>query len=85
MNKQADSELFIYTFKHNCYKCKRDTNILTYITFKDGSNLVYPWDKNKLNNEKTGDGILNHTVYEGMEFYPIDIIGLNKKYDKVKG
>ncbi|EDS72965.1 hypothetical protein ANASTE_00680 [Anaerofustis stercorihominis DSM 17244] len=41
--------------------------------------MVYSWDKNKLNNEKTGDGILNHTVYEGMEFYPIDIIGLNKK------
>lgn len=27
LNKQADSELFIYTFKYNCYKCKRDTNI----------------------------------------------------------
>ena len=45
--------------------------------------MVDSRDKNKLNNEKTGDGILNHTVYEGMEFYPIDIIGLNKKYDNI--
>ena len=83
LDNDKDKKLLVYSFKHNCYKCKRDTNILTYITFKDGSSLVYPWDKNRLNNEKTWDDVLNHIVYEEIEFYPIYIIGSNRQYDSL--
>ena len=40
----------IYSFKKECYRCHRNTNILTYITFSDDTadDLVYPWDKHRL-------------------------------------
>lgn len=40
----------VYTFKKQCYRCHKFTDIITYIKFADGNleDLVYPWDKNRL-------------------------------------
>ena len=52
----------IYSFKKECYRCHRNTNILTYITFSDDTadDLVYPWDKNRLMKSQSMEQVLAH-------------------------
>ena len=77
------SSLIIYSFERECYKCKKKTLVLTYLLFDDGTdeNLVFPWDKHRLNKEKSTEAYLMHMEYEYIEFYPIKVIGSDEELD----
>ncbi|WP_167630203.1 hypothetical protein [Listeria valentina] len=92
IKKEEDaSNLKIYKFEKNCYKCHKETTIYTYIVFDDGTNenVEYPWDKKRLLiNQKT----LIHMQDPSIEYYGLKVIGddrildeqiLNKYVDKI--
>lgn len=88
LNDDSESNkkhLVIYSYVRTCYKCNKDTEILTYIVWDnaDNENLIYPWDKNKLNEEWSLERTLNHIKYPEIEFYPIKVIGADEELDEL--
>lgn len=75
----------IYTFKKQCYKCHRNTDIITYIKFSDGKNedITYPWDKKRLIKTQSFQHLLAHMQDPSIEYYTIMIVGDCKKYDDI--
>lgn len=73
----------IYKFNRECYKCKRETTIYTYIKFDNGEDLVYPWDKHRLNRGKSLNQEFAHMMHEQIEFYPINVIGSIDEFDNI--
>ncbi len=75
----------VYTFKKECYRCHRHTNILTYITFSDDTaeDLVYPWDKDRLMKCQSMEQVLAHMADPTIEYYGLNVVGDNPKYDKM--
>ena len=49
--------------------------------FLDGDDLIYPWDKNRLNKEKSLEETLIHMQHPEIEWYPIKIIGSDESLD----
>lgn len=80
--KESKSPFIIYTFKKQCYKCKRYTDIYTYIIFDDGSNesLKYPWNKKRL---LENQDIFAHIEDPSIEYYGFKVVGDFKKYDDI--
>ena len=78
-------QLVVYSYVRTCYKCKGDTEILTYIVWDnaDNENLLYPWDKNRLNEEWSSERTLAHIKYPEIEFYPIKVIGADEELDEL--
>lgn len=59
-----------------CYKCGKITKILTYIVYDDQiENLVYPWDKNRLNKQKPIETVITHMKYSSTQErkYPMNV------------
>lgn len=58
------------------------TEILTYIKFDDETDedLVYPWNKKRLNKNKSPEGIMAHMENANIEYYPIKVIGSDNLY-----
>lgn len=79
----SESDLIIYFFEQLCYKCDENTTILTYLLFDDDTNenLVFPWDKHRLNRGKSMDAHLAHMSHPEIEFYPIKVLGYDEKLD----
>ena len=73
--------MIIYSFKQRCYKCNKTTEILTYLLFENDEDLVFPWDKQRLNREKSLDATIHHMQYPEIEFYPIKVIGSDERLD----
>ena len=75
----------VYSFKKECYRCHRNTNILTYITFSDDTteDLIYPWDKNRLMKCQSMEQVLAHIVDPTIEYYGLNVVGDNPEYDKM--
>ncbi|WP_349673850.1 hypothetical protein [Lacrimispora sp.] len=77
----------VYSFKRKCYssKCGKITEILTYIKFDDGTDedMVYPWDKNRLNKNKLPEAEMYHMENPSIEYYPIKVIGSDKEIDEL--
>lgn len=81
-NNKNELPFIIYSFKRECYKCKQSTDIITYITFADGTNedLKYPWNKERL---LKNQDILAHLEDPSIEYYGLNVIGDNENYDKL--
>lgn len=72
----------IYTFKRQCYKCKQDTVIYTYIVFDDGTDedVIFPWDKERLlQNQDT----FSHLLDSSIEYYGLKTIGSDETLDRL--
>lgn len=80
-----ESQLLVYSLERICYNCGQKTEILTYLVYDDGAweNLVYPWDKERLNSLKSAELEMCHFMDPEIEYYPIMVIGRNKGYDKL--
>lgn len=75
----------VYAFKKECHSCHRNTNILTYITFSDDTadDVVYPWDKNRLQKCQSIEHVLAHMEDPTIEYYGLNVVGDNPEYDKI--
>lgn len=75
----------VYCFKKECYRCHRDTNVLTYITFSDDitEDLSYPWDKNRLMKCQSMEQVFSHMADPTIEYYGLSVVGDNPEYDKM--
>lgn len=86
-NKVASvpDSVIVYKLEQPCWKCKKKTEILTYLIINDGTddNLIYPWDKKRLNESKTEDDEKMHMEYPSIEFYPIIVIGDDIDIDNI--
>lgn len=77
--------LIVYSYMQECYKCKRETEILTYIVYRGTKheNLCYPWDKNRLNKNQSWEEIMAHMQHLEIEFYPIKVMGSDQCLDEI--
>lgn len=84
-SKRNKKHLIVYSYVRTCYKCNKDTEILTYIVWDnvDNENLMYPWDKNRLNKEWSSERTLAHIKYPEIEFYPIKVMGADGELDEL--
>lgn len=75
----------VYSFGKECYRCHHNTNILTYIIFSDNpsEDVHYPWDKKRLIKNQTMEQVLAHMKDPSIEFYALDVVGINANYDKL--
>ena len=80
-NESNKRYLIIYSYVRTCYKCNKDTEMLTYIVWDttDNENLTYPRDKNRLNEEWSSERTLAHIKYSEIEFYPIKVMGADEE------
>lgn len=62
-NEELKKTFIVYKFKKQCYQCQKETTILTYLKFKNGDDLIYPWNKNRLNKEKSFEESMLHLEY----------------------
>lgn len=80
----GNSTLPFVTYEYNakCYACRKQTSILTYIVFNDGTNesAVFPWDKERA--LKMQD-IMAHMQDPSCEYYGISVIGEIDEFDKL--
>ncbi|MBC2125764.1 hypothetical protein [Listeria innocua] len=84
VNNVGKDELLVYEYKKTCYRCKKETSIKTYIIDTvSQENLIFPWNKVDLNNRKSAELRRMHMQYPKIEFYPIEVIGHNEKYDRL--
>lgn len=85
MDDRSTDEIpfIVYEFNRLCYKCKRQTKILTYIKFPNGDDLIYPWDKERLNEEKSLEETITHMQHPEIEWYPIMVIGSDEVLDNI--
>lgn len=76
------SPFTVYTFKKQCHRCHRHTDILTYIKFSDGTydDVTYPWDKKRL---LKNQDIFAHIFDPSIEYYGLIVVGDCEKYDKL--
>jgi hypothetical protein len=80
---KAHSAPIIYQYEKQCWKCKQMTDIITYIVYEsDRTNLVYPWDKIRLNDEKSFEQTMAHMEDPGIEWYPLLVVGNDEKLDE---
>lgn len=81
------NQMCVYSFKRKCYsaKCRKITEILTYIKFDDGTNedIVYPWNIKRLNKNKSPEAEMYHMANPSIEFYPIKVIGSDDLLDEI--
>lgn len=82
-NEDLKKNFIVYKFKKQCYQCQKETTILTYLKFKNGDDLIYPWNKNRLNKEKSFEESMLHLEYPQIEWYPINVIGSDEELDEI--
>lgn len=82
-NEDVSDDFVIYKFNRKCYKCGKETTIYTYLKFDNGEDLIYPWDKHRLNREKSMESEFIHMFHEEIEMYPINIIGSDERLDEI--
>jgi hypothetical protein len=83
-NTKANSGLVIYQYEKQCWKCGRTTDIITYIVYEsDRTNLVYPWNKSRLNEEMSIERTMAHMKDSSIEWYPLLVVGNDEKFDEV--
>ena len=71
----------IYKYRTKCFKCHKETEILTYIIFADGTNqnVTFPWDKPRLLEYQN---IFAHMQDPSIEYYGLLVLGDYAPYDK---
>ncbi|MBC1458502.1 hypothetical protein [Listeria newyorkensis] len=84
MNNVEKDKLLVYEYKKTCHRCKKETSIKTYIVNgATKNNLKFPWDKASLNMHKTAELHKMHMQYPKIEFYPVEVVGHNDKFDEL--
>ena len=87
LKNTSRNKILVYSFKRKRHipKCQKMTEILTYIKYDDGSDedLVYPWDKKRLDENQTLENIMAHMADSHIEYYPIKVLGSDDKLDKI--
>lgn len=80
---KGDLPFRVYTFKKECYRCHRETDIITYIKFIDNDyeDLVYPWDKHRLMKTQSLQHLLAHMKDPTIEYYSLIILGDCQEFD----
>jgi hypothetical protein len=75
----------LYSLKHKCWKCGHGMTIPTYVNYeKRLEPLQYPWDKNRLNREKSDyEHELHIFTDTGIEYYPVSVLGQNPMLDQL--
>lgn len=82
--KSNSDELIIYSLDRECYKCKKNTKIYTYMIYNGTEeSLRYPWDTKRLLNNQDFELVMLHMEDPEIEYYPIVILGQNSKLDKI--
>jgi hypothetical protein len=76
-------DFLVYKLKRTCYNCKKETIIYTYIKYDNLEDLTYPWDKNRLNKEKSQEEDFLHLEHPEIEWYPIQVIGSSEELDNI--
>ena len=66
------NSFIVYSLNRVWYKCKSYTRALTYLKFPEGDVLIYPWDKDRLNKEKSLEETMLHIEHPEIEWYPMD-------------
>lgn len=73
---QGSNGIPVYTYKKECYRCKKETSIYTYCLFESNQDsLFYPWDKHRLFKEQDFELGILHMKEPRIEFYPINLLG----------
>jgi hypothetical protein len=67
-------------YEKQCWKCGQTTDIITYIVYEsDRTSLVYPWDKIRLNEERSFERTMAHREDPDIEWYPLLVVGNDEK------
>ncbi|WP_251006176.1 hypothetical protein [Carnobacterium sp. ISL-102] len=75
-NGQGSNGIPVYTYKKECYRCKKETSIYTYCLFvSNQESLFFPWDKHRLFKEQNFELGILHMKEPRIEFYPINLLG----------
>ena len=74
--------LIVYAYNDICYKCHKETEILTYIIFDDNTfeSLTFPWDKIRLLKNQNID---MHMLDSSIEYYGLLTIGDYPVFDNI--
>lgn len=74
-------KIVLYRFDSECYKCKKQFEVLTYIVFNDGTNenVVFPWNKERLLKRQN---IAAHLQDPSIEYYGLDVLGNDDLLDE---
>lgn len=77
-----DDSFIIYKLKKQCYKCKKDTTVFTYIVFDDGTDqhVIFPWDRERL---LENQNIVAHLQDPSIEYYGLKVVGEEEELDHV--
>ncbi|MDR2491874.1 MAG: hypothetical protein LBD25_00180 [Coriobacteriales bacterium] len=75
----------LYALDHNCWKCGYSIQIPTYINYESHLEpLKFPWDRVRLNKEKSDTEQLLHVFTDaGIEYYPVSVVGQNPGLDQL--
>ncbi|MBQ3417157.1 MAG: hypothetical protein IJH32_04915 [Ruminococcus sp.] len=82
----------VYALDKICYRCRRPTEVITYIKYADdtGEDVTYPWNYDRLFRCQTLDHVFAHLYNPLIEYYGLGVLGsiesadslLVKKYPK---
>jgi len=72
----------VYKLMKQCYKCRKDTSVFTYIVFDDGTDqdVIFPWDKNRL---LKNQNIFAHLQDPSIEYYGLKVVGEDERLDNI--
>lgn len=70
----------VYSYTKECYKCRKPTEIITYITYADKptEDVTFPWDMHRLLKHQD---ISAHMKDSSIEYYGLNVIGNIKQFD----
>ena len=70
----------VYTYAKDCYRCHKQTEILTYITYVDipTDDVLFPCDYDRINKHQN---IFAHMQDPSIEYYGINVIGDIEEFD----
>ncbi len=77
---KADCPFVVYRLMKECYKCRKQTSVLTYIVFDDGTDedVVFPWDNERL---LENQHIFSHMQDPSIEYYGLKVVGDDDRLD----
>lgn len=72
----------VYKLERQCYRCRKETSVLTYIVFDDGTDqdVVFPWDKQRL---LQSQNIFAHLQDPSIEYYGLKVVGADERLDRL--
>ena len=74
-------KIVLYRFNSECYKRKKQFEVLTYIVFNDGTNenVIFPWNKERLLKHQN---VAAHLQDPSIEYYGLEVLGNDDLLDE---